>query len=117
MKLVGRVSHQEIPFYFKAADIFVLNSGYEGLSHTILEAMTLGTPIVASAQGGNPELIKDSFNGFLIEYNNQEHLKGAILKLWQNKELQEKFVRNSEEKIKQFNWKNLAEQTLEILRI
>ena len=52
-----KVPHDQMPYYFKAADIFVLNSGYEGLSHVILEAMSFGVPVIASREGGNPELI------------------------------------------------------------
>jgi len=115
VKLVGRVNHSEIPLYFKAADMFVLNSQYEGLSHVILEAMQSGTPIIASNQGGNPELIQDDFNGLLVKYNDTEQLKRAILKLWQSRELKEKFIKNSKEKIKEMSWENLVQNTLKIL--
>ena len=110
-----KVPHSQMPFYFKAADIFVLNSGYEGLSHTILEAMSSGVPVIASDEGGNPELIEDGFNGLLVEYKNKEQIKDAILKLWRDKDLQEKFIRNSKEKLKNFTWEKLVEKTLRIL--
>ncbi|MFH1575573.1 MAG: glycosyltransferase family 4 protein [Candidatus Nealsonbacteria bacterium] len=115
VKLTGSVPHSQIPLYFKAADIFVLNSGYEGLSHVILEAMQQGVPVIASSKGGNPELIENGINGSLVEYKNQEQLNGAILKLWQDKNLQEKFIQNSKEKLKNFTWANLVEKTLKIL--
>ncbi len=114
--LVGRINHKEIPLYFKAADIFVLNSGYEGLSHTILEAMQMGVPIIASNKGGNPELIQDGVNGFLVEYNNKEQIKDVIFKLWKDKNLQEKFVKNSKEKLKYFSFEKMIKNTLEVLR-
>src|SRR3989344_2412886 len=110
-----KVPHEEISYYFKAADVFVLNSGYEGLSHVILEAMSFGVPVIASREGGNPELIKDNDNGFLVEYKNREQIREAILKLWRDKELQEKFIRNSREKLKDFNWEKLVEKTLRVL--
>ncbi len=116
VKLTGSVPHSQMPLYFKAADVFVLNSGYEGLSHVILEAMQHGVPVIASAEGGNPELIENSANGFLVEYKNQEQLKGAILKLWQDRNLQEKFIQNSKEKLKNFSWENLVEKTSQILK-
>jgi glycosyltransferase involved in cell wall biosynthesis len=116
VKLIGKIIHPEIPFYFKAADFFVLNSEYEGLSHVILEAMQFGVPVIASNKGGNPELVEDGKNGFLVEYNNKEKIKEAILKLWRDKSLQEKFIQNSKEKLKEFNWENLVEKTLSVLK-
>lgn len=113
--LAGRIGHERIPLYYKAADIFILNSEYEGLSHVILEAMQFGVPVVASNQGGNPELIQDNFNGFLTEYNNRDQLKEAILRIWRDKNLQEKFIQNSKEKLKEFTWDNLVEKTIKIL--
>lgn len=110
-----KVPHEQMPLYFKAADLFILNSGYEGLSHVILEAMSFGTPVVASREGGNPELIEDGFNGILVEYKNREQIKSAILRLWKDKELQEKFIRNSKEKLKDFTWENLVEKTIHVL--
>lgn len=115
VKLVGKANHQDIPFYFKAADIFILNSEYEGLSHVILEAMQFEIPVIASNIGGNPELIGDNFNGFLVEYNNQEQIKKAIMRLWQDKNLAQKFIRNSLEKLKNFTWEKLVSETSAVL--
>ena len=114
--LTGKVSHQEIPFYFRAVEVFVLNSEYEGLSHVLLEAMQFGVPVVASDCGGNPELIQNNFNGILTEYNNREQIKEAILKIWKNEDLKNKFIQNSREKLKEFTWENLTEKTLNILK-
>ena len=116
IKLAGRVKHCLVPLYFKAADIFVLNTAHEGLPHVVLEAMQLETPVITTKVGGNPELIQDGFNGFLVEYNNQDRLKEAILKLWKDKNLQKKFIQNSRQKLKKFNWENLIENTLNLLK-
>lgn len=111
-----KVPHEQMPLYFLAADIFILNSGYEGLSHVILEAMNFGVPVIASREGGNPELIEDNFNGLLVEYKNKEQIKEAILRLWQDKDLREKFIKNSYEKLKNFSWENLIRKTSEVLK-
>ena len=116
VKLVGKINHQDISLYFKAADVFVLNSQYEGLSHVILEAMKSETPVIVSNKGGNPELIKDNFNGFLIEYNNKKEIREAIIRLWQDENLQEKFTNKSLQKLTEFSWGNLAEQTIAIFK-
>ena len=57
-----------------ALDVFVLPSIAEGISNTILEAMSSGLPVVASRVGGNPELVADNTTGVLFEPGDHEHL-------------------------------------------
>jgi len=55
-------------------DLFVLPSLNEGISNTILEAMSSGLPVVATAVGGNPELVSAGVTGELFEPGNEESL-------------------------------------------
>ena len=113
--LTGRVSHSQIPIYLKAAEMFALNSQYEGLPHVLLEAMQAGVPIIASNKGGNPEVIEHNKNGLLIEYNNKAQLKQAILTLRRYPELKNKFIQNSQAKLQKFSYIQMIESTLNIL--
>ena len=72
--------------WVKAADVFVLNSTYEGLSHALIEAMALGTPVVATAVGGNPELIENGVDGLLVPPGDDEALYAAIKKVETDRE-------------------------------
>jgi len=114
VKLVGGVDHSQMHLYFRAADLFALNTGYEGLSHVILEAMQAGLPIITTNVGGNPELIENGKNGILIDYNNKEQLKEAILRLIGDRDSQEKFKQNSKEMLNMFTWQNIIDKTLEV---
>jgi len=67
--LVGKKSPEDLKTYFAAADMFVLNTGYEGISHLVLEAMGYGVPVVTTAIPGNREVIKQGKNGFIVKYN------------------------------------------------
>jgi glycosyltransferase involved in cell wall biosynthesis len=62
----------------KPIDIFVLPSLSEGLSMSILEAMSLGKACVVSNVGGNPEIVTDRANGFLFESNDGRALTEAL---------------------------------------
>jgi glycosyltransferase involved in cell wall biosynthesis len=61
-------------------DIFVLGSKREGISNTILEAMASGLPVVASATGGNLELVLPGRTGELVEQGNSTALADAIVR-------------------------------------
>lgn len=68
----------------KAADVFVLNSLYEGLSHVLIEAMTLGTPVIATNAGGNATLVVDGETGLLIPPGDDTALEQALISVAQN---------------------------------
>lgn len=77
----GALPHDATLATLREADIFVLNSTYEGLSHLLIEALSLGVPSIATAVGGNPELVTDGENGLLIESRDTEMLTAAIRRL------------------------------------
>jgi len=79
VELTGKKSHDEVLAYIQAADLFILNSGYEGLSHVILEALSFNKSVLASNIGGNPEIIIPGKTGKLFEYNNSQAIKESVI--------------------------------------
>jgi glycosyltransferase involved in cell wall biosynthesis len=75
---LGRIARERVPLYMKAADYVALYSGYEGLSHTLLESLRVGTPVIASDKGGNPEVVQHGVNGLLVPYVDVEALTEAL---------------------------------------
>ncbi|MCF7835757.1 MAG: glycosyltransferase family 4 protein [Candidatus Marinimicrobia bacterium] len=113
---VGQLSHNEVLESLKRSDVFVLNTGYEGLSHQILEAMAVGTPVITTDVGGNPELIENSYSGILVDHNNKEQIVNSVLELYKFKDLREKFINNAKKKVKEFDKNRMLEQTAKILQ-
>jgi glycosyltransferase involved in cell wall biosynthesis len=68
----GRRSKAETLSLMAACDLFVLNSTHEGLPHVVLEAMSLGLPVVATAVGGTPEVVRNGQNGLLIDLSHAD---------------------------------------------
>jgi glycosyltransferase involved in cell wall biosynthesis len=77
----GRLRQVETLALMAACDLFVLNSTYEGLPHVVLEAMSLGLPVVATAVGGTPELVQDGKNGRLIAPQDDDALHVVLSEL------------------------------------
>ncbi len=69
---------EDIPAVLQQFDLFVLPSLGEGISNTILEAMASGLPVVATAVGGNPELVDDGVTGRLVPPGDPETLAGVL---------------------------------------
>ena len=102
--------------YFRAADLFILNSDYEGLSHTLLEAMKAGVPVITTNVGGNPEVIENEKEGLLFGYNNEAELLAAATRILTDSELASRLVKNASEKLKNFNWEKAVAETAVVIR-
>jgi glycosyltransferase involved in cell wall biosynthesis len=83
--------------YLSIFNIGVNCSANEGLSNAIMEYMAYGIPCIVSKAGGNPELIKDSVNGYLFELDNSEELAHKLLHLLNDEKLQKQFISKSKE--------------------
>lgn len=83
VKIFSELPHKEAMGWLKVADVYVNNSTYEGLSHQLLEALSLGTPVVATRVGGNPEAVGDA--GILVPAKDDEALYQALQDIAQNK--------------------------------
>ena len=112
----GALPHAQALAVFKTADVFVLNSSYEGLSHVLIEAMSLGLPIVATNVGGNPELIKASETGILVESGDHRALVSGIVTLLRDKDLAKEVSADALKRSADFTIDRMLEKTSEFFR-
>jgi glycosyltransferase involved in cell wall biosynthesis len=78
VEFLGRVPRERLAQIYRAADYTMLYSGYEGLSHVLLESLLAGTPVIASDKGGNPETVRHNVNGLLVSYPDENALIDSI---------------------------------------
>ncbi len=71
----------DIPAMLASMDVSVLISTSESLSNVILESMAAGIPVVATAVGGNPELVKNGVTGMLVAPGDDDCLAEVLLRL------------------------------------
>ncbi len=95
--LIGELSSNDMPSYYRSLDTFILPSWREGLPMTILEAMMSGLPIIASNIRGCREALNDGFNGILFEHKDVTELKKAMKKILDNKKLFKMYSAKSRE--------------------
>ncbi len=88
--MAGRISvipylpYEKMPAAYNACDVFVLPTLAEGMSRSVMEAMSCGRPVVATDVGGNPELVENGKTGLLVEPKDSGSLSKALERLLQN---------------------------------
>lgn len=90
--------------YLKRANLFVHSSKFEGFGLVILEAMILGKMVIATdCPTGPSELLNNGKNGILVEIGNIDEMADNMKKVLLDKEVQKEYLKNSEEKLKEFD--------------
>ena len=115
----GFVSPYEIQNWFAASDLFVCTSIWqEPLARVHYEAMAAGLPIITTARGGNPEVIRINENGLVVEEpENPDNFAEKISNLLSNKTLMKKMgERGRELSVSQYQWDRVASELLEVWR-
>jgi glycosyltransferase involved in cell wall biosynthesis len=77
----GKLMHDEALRRIAAADALALASDYEGMPHVVLEALLVGTPVIAPAVGGVPEVVDDAVNGLILADADVETIAAAFRRL------------------------------------
>ncbi len=116
LKIVNDLPYRLAMGWVKAADVFVINSTYEGLSHLLVEAMSLGTPVIATRVGGNPELIDDGETGLLIPAKDDDALYAAIKNVHDNKEAAQARAAKALGKVKEFSMDKAIHSIADLLK-
>ena len=103
-------NRKDIPEFMQLATLLLLPSDGEGLPGVVMEAMASGLPVVATNEGCTADLIEDGKEGFLPTMNSGREYYEGVKKILSKSELQEDFKEQAKEKIKQFNWVDVAKK-------
>jgi glycosyltransferase involved in cell wall biosynthesis len=115
LKIVHGLTQREAWGWITAANVFVLNSRYEGLSHVLLEAMALGTPIVATSVGGNSEVIKNGETGTLIAVGDMVALGNALEDVARNPDAARTRAASAAKQVQDFSSEAMISRTTTLL--
>lgn len=93
---------EDVPELLRSMDIFALPSMAEGISNTILEAMSSGLPIVATNVGGNYELVSEGKNATLVAKSDSRALFRALAEYVSNREKRRTYGAHSRQRVEEF---------------
>jgi D-inositol-3-phosphate glycosyltransferase len=106
----GARDQQVLPYYYAAAEMVVMPSHYESFGMVALEAMAMGTPVIASEVGGLAYVVRDGYNGFLVPRRDAEALAQRIADLLNDQPLRQHMSRNATHYARDYDWSIIAER-------
>jgi D-inositol-3-phosphate glycosyltransferase len=111
---LGAKDQTILPNYYAAAEIVVMPSHYESFGMVALEAMAMGTPVVASEVGGLAYLVQDGFNGFHVPSRDPEALANKIYELLSNNDCRKLLGEQAREYAQKYAWPRIVDQMLDV---
>jgi len=110
---VGFVSYDELPRYYKTADVFCAPAtGRESFGIILLEAMAVGKPIVASNIEGYAGVVTHGVDGLLVPPADKEKLVRALISLLTDQSLRQKMGAKGRAKALEHSWEQIAQKVL-----
>jgi len=97
-RFLGTVPHETVLRELSQASVAVVPSRSEGFGMVNIETLACGTPLVASAVGGIPEILRDGLDGFLVPPEEPERLESRLRALLSSRELQAQMSGNARER-------------------
>jgi glycosyltransferase involved in cell wall biosynthesis len=116
VRFVGRQNKTQLANIINAADVFILNTAYEGLSHQLLEVMELGVPIVTTNVGGNPELLTDGVDATLVDFDDSYALTKACYRIIDDTQHASGLARFAKTRTADFGRSPAIDQILQLLQ-
>jgi glycosyltransferase involved in cell wall biosynthesis len=110
----GALRNEDAVAVLASADVMVLNSSHEGLSHVLIEALMAGVPIVATRTGGNPEILADE-SGILVPVGDTVALARELQRLNEDPELRTRLGKAARARAEAFSLATMLERTKTIL--
>jgi glycosyltransferase involved in cell wall biosynthesis len=110
----GFVDDEVLASLYRGAEIFVLPSLLEGFGIPAIEAMSCGTPVVASKTGSLPEVVGDA--GVLVDPYSPEDIARGILKVATDQSLREDLIAHGYSRARLFRWERTARETVAAYR-
>lgn len=116
VRVVPRAPEEEVMRHYRAHDVLVACSTYEGFGMVVVEAMSQRLPVVATPVGCAPMVIRDGDNGLLVPPRDSAALAAALRRVMRNADLRRAMGDRAAETVRPLTWRATAERTLEIYR-
>jgi glycosyltransferase involved in cell wall biosynthesis len=117
ISFLGYMNQNTLVKYYQNAMVYVLPSYIEGLSTTLLEAMSCGIPTIATNIAANSEVVVDNETGILVPPGDSKALTDAIIYLLENEDIRESMGKNARKKVEGYSWERIVEETEKVYKV
>ena len=111
---LGKRGQDTLPYYYSAAEVLVMPSHYESFGMVALEAMSCGTPVIASEVGGLGYLVQDGVTGYTIPDSDPEALCDKLSRLLGDTHLRETMGLAASQYAQDYAWEKIAAQMVDV---
>ena len=102
VQFVGARPRGEVLGLLASADVAVLPSAWENFPHAVVEALAMGTPVVATRVGGVPEIVRDGENGVLVDAGDDDAFAEALTRVLEDDALRQRLAQAAAPSVSRF---------------
>jgi D-inositol-3-phosphate glycosyltransferase len=114
---LGLIKHEDLPYFYSAADACVVPSYYESFGLVALESLACGTPVVATDVGHHKDLIRQADTGYVIKDNDPRRLANKIALLLSRSGSSTESAQSIRGTVEKLSWSNIAEEIAKDCRL
>ena len=116
VRFLGRQPRERVVELFRAADATILSSSWENFPHTVVEALAVGTPVLAMEAGGVAEVVRDGVNGLLVPAGDTDALAEAVRRYFGDAALRERLRGQATESVADYSAERVFSRLEDVLR-
>lgn len=110
IKFTGKLKKKHWAKLSENYDFFINTTSVDNTPISVIEAMSLGLPVISTNVGGVPNLIEHNVDGMLVSENNEKGMAEAVTELLKDQERAVKIAQNARAKVEQFDWELVKEK-------
>ena len=114
VSFLGRVKQQDLPPYYNAADLLALPSHYESFGLVVLEALACGLPVAATPVGAVTSIVREEFNGALMNSPRAQDVAGAIARILARPLTSRPTTQQIRATVLHYHWQHIAEAVAQV---
>jgi glycosyltransferase involved in cell wall biosynthesis len=116
VRFLGPQPRERVVELFRAADATILSSSWENFPHTVVEALAVGTPVLAMEAGGVAEVVRDGVNGLLVPAGDTTALAAAVQRYFADPALRERLRGQAAASVAHYSAERVFSRLEDVLR-